>query len=95
MTLEFLIQLLLVGLVVGALARLALPGPTPMGILTTILCGIAGAFIGGIISAAVGVVGWMSFVIAVLCATAIVYVVSGGARRRRGIFAGGGRRGLF
>ena len=92
MTFEFLIQLLLTGLIVGALARLAVPGRNPMGILMTILVGIAGAFIGGIISTAFGVGGWLAIVIAVLVAAVLVYFVSGGGRRR-GVF--GGRRGVW
>src|SRR3954466_2702543 len=44
-----LVILAISGLVVGALARLALPGPDPMGIGMTILIGIAGSFIGGLI----------------------------------------------
>lgn len=91
MTIEFLVSLLLTGLLVGALGRLALPGRNPIGILMTILCGIAGAFIGGIISAAVGVTGWLAIVIAVLVAAFFVYLVSGGARRR----GFGRRRGLI
>lgn len=43
---EFLI-FLLVGLVVGVLARLLMPGPDPIGILGTILVGIVGAIVGG------------------------------------------------
>jgi uncharacterized membrane protein YeaQ/YmgE (transglycosylase-associated protein family) len=39
------------GLIVGALARLALPGPDPMGILATIGLGVAGSFLGGIVAA--------------------------------------------
>jgi uncharacterized membrane protein YeaQ/YmgE (transglycosylase-associated protein family) len=35
------------GLIVGALARLALPGPDAMGWLPTIGYGLAGSFIGG------------------------------------------------
>jgi uncharacterized membrane protein YeaQ/YmgE (transglycosylase-associated protein family) len=46
----FLILLTLVGLVVGALARLLLPGPDPMGIGGTILLGVAGSFIAGLFS---------------------------------------------
>jgi uncharacterized membrane protein YeaQ/YmgE (transglycosylase-associated protein family) len=46
----FIIYLILFGLVIGALARLALPGPDPMGILATIGLGLAGAFIGGIVA---------------------------------------------
>lgn len=46
----FLIVIALIGLIVGALARLALPGPDPMGIGGTILLGVAGSFIAGIFS---------------------------------------------
>src|SRR4051812_11833007 len=45
--LVYLVVLAISGLIVGALARLALPGPDPMGIGMTILVGIAGSFIGG------------------------------------------------
>jgi uncharacterized membrane protein YeaQ/YmgE (transglycosylase-associated protein family) len=38
------------GLIVGGLARLALPGPDPMGILATIGLGLAGSFVGGLIA---------------------------------------------
>ena len=38
------------GLVVGALARLALPGPDPMGIFATIGLGLAGSFVGGLVA---------------------------------------------
>jgi uncharacterized membrane protein YeaQ/YmgE (transglycosylase-associated protein family) len=46
----FIVFLALFGLVVGALARLALPGPDPMGILATIGLGLAGSFLGGIVA---------------------------------------------
>lgn len=45
----FLIVLAVFGLVVGAAARLALPGPDPMSIPTTIGLGIAGTFVGGLV----------------------------------------------
>jgi uncharacterized membrane protein YeaQ/YmgE (transglycosylase-associated protein family) len=38
------------GLIVGALARLALPGPDPMGIFATIGLGLAGSLIGGLLA---------------------------------------------
>ena len=47
--LVYLIVLAFSGLIVGALARLALPGPDPMSIGMTILIGIAGSFIGGLV----------------------------------------------
>ena len=50
MGIGFIIYLAVFGLIVGALARLALPGPDPMGILATIGLGLAGAFLGGIIA---------------------------------------------
>ena len=42
-----IIMLAIVGLVVGAVARLLVPGRNPMGLLGTMLLGIAGSFIGG------------------------------------------------
>ena len=47
--LEFIIILILIGLVAGAVARLVVPGRDPMGILGTILLGIVGSFVGGFI----------------------------------------------
>ena len=43
----FIIVLLVVGLIVGALARLIVPGRDPMGLLGTAVLGIVGSFIGG------------------------------------------------
>ena len=43
----FVIVLVIVGLIAGALARLLVPGRDPMGILATIALGVAGSFIGG------------------------------------------------
>jgi uncharacterized membrane protein YeaQ/YmgE (transglycosylase-associated protein family) len=46
---------ILLGLVVGALAKLFMPGDDPGGIIVTILLGIVGAFLGGFIGSALGV----------------------------------------
>ncbi len=48
--LAFIIVLLVGGLIVGALARLAVPGPDPMSIPATIALGIGGSIIGGIVA---------------------------------------------
>ena len=42
-----ILSLAVTGLVVGGLARFAVPGPDPMPIWMTILFGIGGAFLGG------------------------------------------------
>ncbi|ERR687893_1608128 len=47
----FLLMLALWGLIVGALARLALPGPDPVGILGTMGIGIVGSVLGGVLVA--------------------------------------------
>jgi uncharacterized membrane protein YeaQ/YmgE (transglycosylase-associated protein family) len=78
--LTFLIILAITGLIVGALARLALPGPDPMGIGMTILIGIAGSFIGGLLMRAITGSAGAGIVVSVACATAIVYLI----RRSRG-----------
>jgi uncharacterized membrane protein YeaQ/YmgE (transglycosylase-associated protein family) len=44
------ISFIVVGLIVGILARFFYPGPVPMGVLGTILLGIAGSFVGGFLS---------------------------------------------
>lgn len=44
-----IIGMLIVGLIAGALARLILPGKDPMGIIATILLGVAGSFVGGLL----------------------------------------------
>jgi len=45
-----IIGMLIVGLIVGALARLIMPGRDPMGLLMTAVLGIIGSFVGGFIS---------------------------------------------
>jgi uncharacterized membrane protein YeaQ/YmgE (transglycosylase-associated protein family) len=45
---------LLVGLVVGALAKLAMPGKDPGGVLITMVLGVAGAFVAGMLGHSLG-----------------------------------------
>jgi uncharacterized membrane protein YeaQ/YmgE (transglycosylase-associated protein family) len=44
--LEFIIVLAIIGLIVGLIARLLVPGRDPIGLLGTILLGIIGSFVG-------------------------------------------------
>jgi uncharacterized membrane protein YeaQ/YmgE (transglycosylase-associated protein family) len=46
----FLIVLALIGLIVGAVARLLIPGPDPMGVGMTIAVGLVGSFAAGLFS---------------------------------------------
>ena len=45
---------LIVGLVVGALAKLVMPGRDPGGVIITTLLGVAGAFIAGALGHSLG-----------------------------------------
>jgi uncharacterized membrane protein YeaQ/YmgE (transglycosylase-associated protein family) len=45
--LAYIVILIIVGLIAGAIARLLVPGRDPIGVLGTILLGIAGSFLGG------------------------------------------------
>ena len=49
-----LLWMLIIGLVIGALAKLIIPGKDPGGIIVTMLIGIAGALIAGFLGRAVG-----------------------------------------
>jgi uncharacterized membrane protein YeaQ/YmgE (transglycosylase-associated protein family) len=82
----FVLVLAFIGLIVGAVARVLVPGPTPMGILGTIGAGIAGAFIGGFIGRLLlgpNLTNGWSFLLSVLAATAVVWLVSGRQRTYR------------
>jgi uncharacterized membrane protein YeaQ/YmgE (transglycosylase-associated protein family) len=49
-----IITTLVIGLIVGALAKLLMPGKDPGGIIITILIGIAGAFVARFLGQALG-----------------------------------------
>ena len=76
----YLIVLAISGLFVGALARLALPGRDPMTIFQTILLGLAGNFIAGILVWVIWRRGVPGIILSVLCSMAILYLI----RRSRG-----------
>jgi uncharacterized membrane protein YeaQ/YmgE (transglycosylase-associated protein family) len=76
----YLIALAIGGLIVGALGRLALPGPDPMGIGATILVGLGGSFLAGLLAWLLFGRGYGGFILSVAFATGIVYLI----RRRRG-----------
>jgi uncharacterized membrane protein YeaQ/YmgE (transglycosylase-associated protein family) len=89
--LAYLIVIAASGLIVGGLARLALPGPDPMTLPQTMLVGITGSLIAGVLARLLFGAAGAGIVVSVLVATGIVYLT----RRRRGgppIQPFGGRR---
>ena len=64
-----ILSALVIGLIVGAIARFIMPGEQPMGWIGTILLGIGGAFVGGLGGQALGLykvgdpVGWIGAIV--------------------------------
>lgn len=76
---------IVLGLIVGALAKWIMPGDDPGGIFITILIGIAGALLGGFLSTALGYgavdgINFGSLVIAILGSLILLF----GYRRLKG-----------
>ena len=77
----YIIMLAVSGLIVGALARLALPGKDPLSLLQTMLVGIAGSLVAGLLFYAItDERNGAGLIPAVLVSTGIVYLI----RRSRG-----------
>jgi uncharacterized membrane protein YeaQ/YmgE (transglycosylase-associated protein family) len=73
---------IIIGVLIGALARLLIPGKQTIGWLATAGIGIAGALLGGIIAHAIDVGGFLQFLIAVALAAIGVLLLEGGTRGR-------------
>lgn len=72
----YVLGLLFSGLLVGALARLLLPGRDPMNIVETILVGVTGTLIAGLITYyAFDRQAGLGILLSVLCAIGIVFAV--------------------
>jgi uncharacterized membrane protein YeaQ/YmgE (transglycosylase-associated protein family) len=60
---------ILIGAVIGILARLIKPGADPMGWILTIVLGIAGSWLGGYIAPMLGLSGgFTGFAVSIACA---------------------------
>jgi uncharacterized membrane protein YeaQ/YmgE (transglycosylase-associated protein family) len=74
---------LIVGLIVGALAKLIMPGKDPGGIIITMLLGVVGAFVAYAIGRASGfyapneAAGWIASVVGAVVVLAIYRAVIG------------------
>ena len=86
--------MVLVGLVVGVIAKMLMPGRDPGGALVTILLGIAGSVIAGVLGRSVG---WYAegqpagFVASIIGAILILFVYRSITRRGSGGGMGSGR----
>jgi uncharacterized membrane protein YeaQ/YmgE (transglycosylase-associated protein family) len=74
-----MIGFIVAGLVIGALARLLLPGRQRIGLLWTLVLGVAGSVIGGVIANALGTgsiweLNVVGFIVAVFSAVALLAV---------------------
>ncbi|MCC9708145.1 GlsB/YeaQ/YmgE family stress response membrane protein [Streptomyces sp. MNU76] len=87
MEIDGIISAIVIGIVIGVLGRLVIPGRQRIGILLTILVGIVAALIGSAIAAGIGVadtggVDWIEWLIQIaLAALGIVALDRGRARR--------------
>jgi uncharacterized membrane protein YeaQ/YmgE (transglycosylase-associated protein family) len=82
-----ILSAIIVGLIVGALARLIVPGTKGMSIIATILLGIAGAVVGSLIYGFFGGtdtagIDWIRLVIQVITAAIFVGIYMGVAGRK-------------
>jgi uncharacterized membrane protein YeaQ/YmgE (transglycosylase-associated protein family) len=75
----YILLMLLWGLIVGAFARLALPGPDPLTWFQTSMVGVGGSFLAGVVSAAL-FNRYAGFFLCLVFSVGIMYFI----RRSRG-----------
>jgi uncharacterized membrane protein YeaQ/YmgE (transglycosylase-associated protein family) len=84
-----IIGTIVVGFIVGLLARALKPGDDKLGLIMTTLLGIAGAFLARYAGAAMGLyapeepAGWIASVVGAIVLLVIYSLVKGGTRRVR------------
>ena len=83
-----MIGFLVAGLVIGALARLLKPGKQNLSLLWTLLLGLAGSVVGGVIANLLGTgnifeLDFLGFVVAVVAAVLLIGVAEGMAGKQR------------
>jgi uncharacterized membrane protein YeaQ/YmgE (transglycosylase-associated protein family) len=90
MTITGVITALVVGAVIGTLARLILPGRQNIPVWLTVVVGIVAALLGTVIARAVGIptttagIDWWEFLVQLVLAVIGVAIVAG-AHARRGV----------
>jgi uncharacterized membrane protein YeaQ/YmgE (transglycosylase-associated protein family) len=69
-----LISTLIVGLIVGAIAKFLMPGNDPGGWIVTILLGIAGSFVGTYLAGILGMAGPVGWIGSILGAMLLLFI---------------------
>jgi uncharacterized membrane protein YeaQ/YmgE (transglycosylase-associated protein family) len=88
MTVTGIITAIVIGAIIGALARLVLPGKQNIPIWLTIVVGIVAAFIGTFIARAIGIptatsgIDWLELLVQLVVAVIGVAIVAGAYGRR-------------
>ena len=88
-TLTGIIIAIIVGAIVGVLARLVLPGRQNISMLLTVLVGIVGAILGTVLARALGIptvtngIDWLELFVQIAVAAVGVALISGTMGRRR------------
>ena len=82
-----MIGFIVAGLVIGALARLIKPGKQNLGLLATLLLGLVGSVIGGVVASLLGTgnifeLNFLGFVVAVIASVLLVGTAEAVAGRR-------------
>jgi uncharacterized membrane protein YeaQ/YmgE (transglycosylase-associated protein family) len=82
-----ILGLVFIGVVIGVLARLIKPGRQRLGMLMTVLLGIGGALIGGVIAGLIGTgsifeLDFIGFVVAVIAAVLLIGVAEGSTAKK-------------
>ena len=90
--LVFILLVALSGFIVGGLARLAVPGPDPMSVWRTIVFGIVGSLLGGLIAGVLGVGGTGGIFLLSLVGAVGLLIAYRRVFQRRGITGPGARQ---
>jgi uncharacterized membrane protein YeaQ/YmgE (transglycosylase-associated protein family) len=85
-----ILGLIVVGLIIGVLARLIVPGKQHLSMLATLALGVVGALIGGVIASLLGTgniweLNVIGFIVAVIAAVLLIGVAEGVSGRKRGV----------
>lgn len=83
-----MIGFIVAGLIIGALARLFRPGRQNLSLLATLLIGLAGSVVGGVVANLLGTgdiweLNFIGFIVALIAAVIFVGIAEGAAGGRR------------